>query len=235
MILFPAIDIKDKKSVRLEKGDMQKCKIYGEPAQMAKKWQDMGAQYLHVVDLNSAFEGKFTNRLSVIEILNCVDIPVQLGGGIRTLDDIYERLNLGVSRVIIGTAAYENGELLEQAIKEFGEKIAVSLDARDMKLSVRGWAYDTDIDIVEFGKELCSIGLKTAVFTDISRDGMLKGPNTRATGEMIEKTGLNIIASGGMTTPADITEMKKLGAHGVILGKSIYENTIDFREAVKLC
>jgi len=234
MILFPAIDIKDKKSVRLIKGDMQKCKIYGEPAQMAKKWQSLGAQYLHVVDLNSAFEGKFTNLKSVAEILGCVDIPIQLGGGIRTLDDIYERLNLGVSRVILGTAAYENRELLKLAVREFGEKIAVSLDAKDMKLSVRGWAEDTDINVVEFGRELFDLGLKTAVFTDISRDGMLTGPNLSATKEMIAKTGLDIIASGGMTTLDDITEMKSIGAYGAILGKSIYENTIDFKKAAEL-
>ncbi len=234
MILFPAIDIKDGKSVRLQKGDMQKCVVYGQADEMAKKWESQGAQYLHVVDLNAAFEGRFVNKSSVQNILDSVSVPVQLGGGVRTLADIEERLSMGVSRVILGTAAHEDLNMLSEAIRLFGDRIAVSLDAKNMLLSLKGWAEDTNTNVIDFGKKLFGMGVKTAVFTDISKDGMLSGVNVDATEQMIE-TGLNVIASGGMTTLDDVENMVHIGAYGAILGKSIYEGTIDLGEALKLC
>ena len=189
MVIYPAVDIKNGKCVRLEKGDMSKATKYGEPYEMAMKWEQLGAEYIHLVDLDSAFTGGFENMSAVKKILENVTIPVQLGGGIRTMKDIEERLlNLNITRVIIGTAAVKDPELVKEAVKRFPGRIVVGIDAKDGKAAIEGWDGDTDIDAVNLALDMKNIGIDTIIYTDISKDGMLCGPNYAETKNMVEKT-----------------------------------------------
>ena len=233
MILFPAVDIHDGKCVRLRQGKLDEQTIYGDPVAMAKKWEAAGAQYLHIVDLDGAFTSESKNLATVEEMVKSVAIPIQLGGGIRTLADIEKRLSLGVSRVIIGTTAVKQPEVVAQAVREFGSKIAVGIDARDGKVLVRGWVEDSGLEAVAFAGEMKALGVETVIYTDISRDGMLEGPNVEATREMVS-TGLQIIGSGGVGTLEHIRQLKEIGVYGVIVGKALYAGTVNIEEALKL-
>lgn len=234
MILFPAIDIKDNKCVRLTQGKFDQVNIYsGDPVEMAKKWEDMGAEYLHVVDLDGAKNEGFQNRKSIEKIANTLKIPMQTGGGIRNEERIKNLLDMGVERVIVGTMAIENPELLTELTKKYKAHIAVSIDALNGKVATRGWQDVGTVDSIEICKFLESIGIQTLVYTDISKDGMLSGPNFSIYEELTKKTSINIIASGGVTTLEDIQKLNSMNMYGAIIGKALYDNKLDFKEALK--
>jgi phosphoribosylformimino-5-aminoimidazole carboxamide ribotide isomerase len=234
MRIYPAIDLKGGVCVRLKMGDMAQATLYGDPAEVAKRWQKEGAQYLHVVDLDAAFSGEFSNRETVAKILKAVSIPVQLGGGVRSMADIRERLAMGASRVILGTAAFEAPELITEAAVKYPGRIVAGIDAKDGRVATRGWAQKTKVSPVLLAQEMKTRGVSTIVYTDIARDGMLAGPNVSAVLDMVEKTGLEIIASGGMSRIGDVKALAQVGAAGVIIGKALYTGDIELGEAIRL-
>jgi phosphoribosylformimino-5-aminoimidazole carboxamide ribotide isomerase len=235
MIVFPAIDILDNQCVRLYKGDPTKKTVYGDPLEKAKIFEQAGAQYLHIVDLNAAFDSDDkTNFETIKKITSYVNIPVQLGGGIRSLDDISYRIEvLGAERVILGTIAYSSPYILKEALKRFSNKIVVGMDAKDGFLAIKGWQEITQKDVLRMGSDLKDIGVKTVLFTDISRDGVLSGINIPKTIQIQNQCGLDVIASGGAKDMSDIEELSKADIYGVILGKSLYENKIDLKKAIE--
>lgn len=235
MILFPAIDIKDNKCVRLTQGKFDQVNVYSnDPVDMAKKWESLGAEYLHVVDLDGAKDEGFQNRKSIEKIAKSIRIPMQTGGGIRNKERIQNLLDIGVSRVIVGTMAIENQSLLKELTNIYKEKIVVSIDAFKGKVATRGWQDVGETNSVDLCLFLQDIGIKTIVYTDISKDGMLAGPNFEIYEELSQKTNLNIIASGGVTTISDIEKLNKMNMYGAILGKALYDNKLDFKEALKI-
>lgn len=234
MKIYPAIDLKGGVCVRLKMGDMAQATEYGDPAEVALRWQKSGAEYLHVVDLDAAFAGEFVNRDAVMSIIRAVKIPVQLGGGVRSMADIKERLALGVARVIIGTAALEAPELVAQSALKYPGSIVVGIDAKDGRVATRGWAEQTKVSPVLLAQEMKIRGIRTIIYTDISRDGMLTGPNIPSLQAMVEQTGLEIIASGGMSQLDDVKHVAQAGAAGVIIGRALYTNDIDLAEAIRL-
>ena len=234
MILFPAVDIKDNKCVRLTQGDFNKIKVYSDnPVDMAIRWEQAGAEYLHVVDLDGAESESLVNKKSISEIAKNISIPIQIGGGIRTGERIEELLSLGVSRVILGTIAVENQELLMALAKTYANQMAVSVDAVEGKAAVRGWKDLTSVDVIDICQIMEKSGIKTLIYTDILRDGMLKGPNTAMYKRLQDMTDLDIIASGGVTTIQDIIDLKAIGLYGAIIGKALYDGNLDFKEALK--
>lgn len=234
MIIFPAIDIKDNKCVRLTQGKFNKVKIYSDnPVDMAKKWEFLGAEFLHIVDLDGARNNDFTNRKSIDNIVKNIKIPVQIGGGIRSEERVKELLDLGVTRVIIGTMAVENQNLLEKIATKYADNLAVSIDAVNGKVATRGWETISDIESIDLCRFLEKINIKTVVYTDILRDGMLKGPNFDIYKMLSEKTTLDIIASGGVSTIEDITKLNSMKLYGAIIGKALYDQRISFKEAIK--
>ncbi len=236
MIIFPAIDIKDNKCVRLLQGDFNKVNIYGDnPSVMAKKWEDKGSQFIHIVSLNGARGEGNINDKSIKEILNTVNIPIQIGGGIRDEKRVKELLDLGVNRVIVGSIAVKNKELLKDLVKKYKEKIVVSIDAKSGKVATEGWKEVSSVDSVELCKELEEIGVKTIVYTDISKDGMMIGPNFNIYEKLSKETNLDIIASGGVTTMKDVEKLKEINLYGAIIGKALYENKIELKEVLSLC
>ena len=237
MIIFPAIDIKDKKCVRLTQGDFDKVNVYGEdPSIMAKKWADYGAEFIHVVNLNGSRDEVGINDETLEKIATSVDIPIQVGGGIRDEKRVKELLDLGINRVIVGTMAIENKELLKELIEKYkADKIVVSIDAKNGKVATHGWEKVSDIDSVDLCKELEQIGVKTIVYTDISKDGMLEGPNFDIYKELSQKTSLDIIASGGVTSIDDVKRLLDMNMYGAIIGKALYDNRIDLKEVLDLC
>ena len=234
MKLYPAIDLHDGKCVRLYKGDYNKVTEYGDPVKQAKKWKSLGATYLHLVDLDGAKEGKSLNLESVEKIIKEVDIKVELGGGIRTISHIENILSKGVDRVILGSSAL-NLEFVKEAINKFGnDKIVVGIDCKNMMVATRGWLDVSEINAIDFAKKLKEIGVKTIIFTDIAKDGTLEGINANQTKMLIDETHLDVVASGGAKSINDILKAKEIGAYGIILGKSIYSNAIDLKEAIRL-
>lgn len=236
MKLYPAIDLKDGNCVRLIQGDYNQVTIYGDnPAQMAKQWERLGGDYLHIVDLDGAKEGKGINDEAIRQIVEAIDIPIELGGGIRTLEDIQAKLDMGVDRVILGSAAIKNKELVQQAITQFGaDKIVIGVDAKAGMVAIEGWLEVTDRSALEFCKELEQIGVQTVIYTDIAKDGMMQGPNIEETQKLIESTGLNIIASGGVSTLEDLKKLEAINVYGAIIGKALYIGAIQLEEAAKL-
>lgn len=236
MLIFPAIDIKDNKCVRLLQGDFDKVNIYGnDPSLMAKKWEDKGAKFLHIVSLNGARGEGNVNDESIKKLLSTVNIPIQMGGGIRSKERVKELLDLGVNRVILGSVAIKDKELLKDLISQYKEKIVVSVDAKNGKVAAQGWEEVSDINSLDFCKELEKIGVKTIVYTDISKDGMMIGPNFDIYEKLSKETNLDIIASGGVTSIEDVKKLKAMDLYGVIIGKSLYENKIDLKEVLDLC
>ncbi|MGD9568126.1 MAG: 1-(5-phosphoribosyl)-5-[(5-phosphoribosylamino)methylideneamino]imidazole-4-carboxamide isomerase [Sedimentibacter sp.] len=234
MILFPAIDIKDNKCVRLTQGKFDQVNVYsGDPVEMAKKWEDMGAEYLHVVDLDGAKDEGFQNRKSIEKIAKAIKIPMQTGGGIRSEERIKSLLEIGVDRVIVGTMAIEQQELLTALASVYKKHLAVSIDALNGKVATRGWQNVGNVDSIEICKFLESIGIETLVYTDISKDGMLSGPNFSVYEELSRKTNINIIASGGVTTLDDIKKLNSMSMYGAIIGKALYDNKLDFKQALR--
>ena len=233
MKLYPAIDLHNGKCVRLYKGDYNEVTEYGEPLEMALKWKSLGATFLHLVDLDGAKDGYSINLESVKKIIDEAKIDVELGGGIRSLEQIENILNLGVKRVILGSSAL-NLEFVKQAINKFGsEKIVIGIDCKNMMVATHGWLNVSNINAIDFAKMLKEIGVKTIIFTDIAKDGTLEGINLEQTKKLIDETKLDIIASGGAKTNLDIKNAKEIGAYGIILGKSIYSGSIDLKEAIK--
>lgn len=236
MLVIPAIDLREGRCVRLVEGRLDRETIYSEnPAETAENWQRLGARYLHVVDLDGAFAGQPKNMDVIKGIVSSVDIPVQVGGGIRDLKAVETLLNLGVHRVILGTAAITQPEMVRRAVEQFGDKIVLGIDARDGRAAVQGWAVESAVSAVDLALQMKEIGVQRVVFTDIRRDGTLKGPNLEATGELARVTGLKVIASGGVSSLDDICrvkEMEKDGVEGVIVGKALYSGKVDLKEAL---
>lgn len=231
MIIFPAVDIKNGKCVRLQKGVWNSATIYNDkPFMAAKLWESKGSEFVHIVNLDGAFGLSGNNMEAVKEIVENVNVPVQLGGGIRTIADIEEALSLGINRVILGTAAIENPEFLKEAINKYNEKIVVSIDAKDGYAAVKGWTEVTPFKVLDLSKEFEGYGLKTLVFTDISRDGMMMGPDFKTLMELNEKTNLDIIASGGIKDKEDILKLKDADLYGAIIGKALYTGDIVLEE-----
>ncbi|MBF0287738.1 MAG: 1-(5-phosphoribosyl)-5-[(5-phosphoribosylamino)methylideneamino]imidazole-4-carboxamide isomerase [SAR324 cluster bacterium] len=231
MIVIPAIDLKNGKCVRLLQGKASQETIYSDdPASMAKSFEDAGAQRLHLVDLDGAFAGKTANLHTIKRIARAIDIPIELGGGIRILDDIKRMLDLGITSVIVGTMAVKEPEILESALQKYpGEQIILGVDSRQGKVAVQGWEEQTEINDAEFGKHWKNHGIERIIFTDIARDGMLTGPNLEALRHFAEGTQLKITASGGVSAKEDIDHLKNLGIPNidhVIVGKAIYEGKI---------
>ncbi|WP_027626271.1 1-(5-phosphoribosyl)-5-[(5-phosphoribosylamino)methylideneamino]imidazole-4-carboxamide isomerase [Clostridium lundense] len=234
MIIFPAIDIKSNKCVRLSQGDFNKLKVYSdEPFKIALKWKEEGASFLHLVDLDGARSEEFINKESIEKIVKNIGIPVQVGGGIRSVEKAESLISMGVERVIVGTIAVENKRLLKELISKYNEKIIVSIDAKEGKVATRGWEVISKISSIDLCKELEDIGVKTIVYTDISKDGMLKGPNFDIYKILSEKTKLNIIASGGITRIKDILRLKEMNIYGGIIGKAFYDNLLEYKEVEK--
>lgn len=237
MLIIPAIDIKDGKCVRLKQGDMQDATVYSEnPTAMASHWKDQGARRLHVVDLNGAAAGKPKNEAVIKSIVQAVgdSLPVQLGGGIRDLDTIEYYLDLGVSYIIIGTAAVKNPGFLQDACTAFAGHVIVGLDAKDGKVAVEGWSKMTRHDVVDLAKKFQDYGVEAIIYTDIGRDGMLSGINIEATVKLAQQLSVPVIASGGLTGLQDIEALCKVeseGITGVVTGRAIYQGTIDFKKA----
>lgn len=236
MKLYPAIDLKDGKCVRLLQGDYNEVTVYGDhPGEMAKKWERLGGDFLHIVDLDGAKAGKGINEAAIREIVEAVEIPIELGGGIRSIEDIRLQLGRGVNRVILGSAAIKNRALVKEAVDTFGpEKIVVGVDAKGGKVAVEGWLEVTDTTALSFCKELEKMGIQTVIYTDIAKDGMMQGPNLEETKKLVEETNLQIVASGGVSSLEDLKALEKIGVHGAIIGKAIYTGAIQLEEAVKL-
>jgi len=233
MQIYPAIDIKDGKAVRLVQGKFDEVTVFNDnPVDVAKNWVDMGATYIHIVDLDGARYGKSFIIDALKEISSKYSIPVQTGGGVRTIDDVKKRIESGAARVIIGTAAVKNPELVKEAVTLYGDKIAVGVDAKNGMVAIKGWEEVSDIAAVDLCLKMRNIGVKTIIYTDISKDGMMCGPNIESTKELIEKTGMDIIASGGVSKIVDLENINKINAQGVIIGKALYNGSIDLKEAI---
>lgn len=236
MRMYPAIDLKDGECVRLYKGDYDKKTVYSsQPVETALKWQDSGADFLHVVDLDGARSGDGKNRHVIKEICSSINMKVQTGGGIRTMEDIDELINAGVARVILGTVAVKNFSLVEEAVKKYGDKIAVGIDAKNGFVATDGWEKVSELTAVEFAQKVEKAGVCTIIYTDIATDGAMCGPNIEAMKEMVSKTNLNVIASGGVSSIDDIKALLPTGVEGAITGRAIYDGALDLKEAVDLC
>lgn len=236
MRLYPAIDIKNGQCVRLRQGQFEDILVYSNsPVGVAKKWEESGASYIHLVDLDGALVGHSVNDDVIREIASTINIPIQVGGGIRTIKDIENKLNLGVSRVIIGTKAVENPMFVKEIINCFGaDKIIIGIDAKNGMVAIQGWEKLSNYNAVSLALEMKELGVKTIIYTDISKDGMLQGPNIEHTKEMVDMTGLEIIASGGVSSMIDLETLSKINVEGVVIGKALYENKIDLKDAI-LC
>lgn len=233
MIIYPAIDIKDGRCVRLLQGRFADETVFGSPVEMAKKWAEMGASWLHTVDLDGARHGNSANRQIIREIAEVSGIPVQMGGGIRTMADIEEVLGMGIHRVILGTAAVNNPQLVREALRKYPGRIAVGIDAKEGRVAVEGWEKVSGHMAVHFAKTMEQLGCRVIVYTDIATDGMLKGPNLKAMEEMIRSVGMEVIASGGVSSIQDLINLKNIGAAGAVTGKAIYTGAINLQEALK--
>ena len=238
MIILPAIDIKDGNCVRLFKGDFSTAeKVAADYMETAKGFEKAGASWIHMVDLDGAKEGRPVNTQIYKDVANKTSLKVEVGGGIRNIDTIRQYLSMGISRVIIGSAALKNPKLVKEAVLNFGsEKIAVGLDSKNGMVAAEGWLESSDVHYIQLAKEMIKIGVRYFIVTDISKDGTLSGVNTLQLKELSEAVGnaCNIIASGGVHTIEDIIACKKLGLYGTICGKSIYKGTLDLREAVRI-
>ena len=232
MILYPAIDLLDGQAVRLRQGKRDDVTVYGDPVELARKWRSKGAQWLHLVDLGAAFDGQTKHLPLLRDIVAAFGGPVELGGGLRTMEDISLRMEAGVQRCIIGTAAAENPELVREACAAYPGRIAVGIDAKNGKVALRGWVTTTDMTAAELALQMKALGVTTIIYTDISRDGMMQGPNVEATRKLVEETGMEIIGSGGVSCLKDLSDFRAAGCAGAILGKALYENAFTLEAAL---
>ena len=236
MQLYPAIDMKNGQCVRLRQGEFKDITIYSDaPEKVAAHWQEKGASFLHLVDLDGALAGYSVNEEVIRRIADTVSIPIEIGGGIRSKEAVERMLDLGVRRVIIGTKAAEHPEFLRDMVRTFGEEaIVAGVDAKDGMVAVEGWEKVSSLTASDLCLTMKEYGVRHIVYTDISRDGMLSGPNVEATRKLTEETGLDIIASGGVSCMEDLKCLHEAGIRGAIIGKALYENRIDLAEAVRL-
>lgn len=236
MQLYPAIDMKNGQCVRLRQGAFKDITIYSDaPEKVAAHWQEKGASFLHLVDLDGALAGYSVNEEVIRRIADTVSIPIEIGGGIRSKEAVERMLDLGVRRVIIGTKAAEHPEFLRDMVRTFGEEaIVAGVDAKDGMVAVEGWEKVSSLTASDLCLTMKEYGVRHIVYTDISRDGMLSGPNVEATRKLTEETGLDIIASGGVSCMEDLKCLHEAGIRGAIIGKALYENRIDSAEAVRL-
>ncbi|MEK9672079.1 MAG: 1-(5-phosphoribosyl)-5-[(5-phosphoribosylamino)methylideneamino]imidazole-4-carboxamide isomerase [Rhodospirillaceae bacterium] len=238
MIFFPAIDLKDGKCVRLVRGDMAQATVFNDnPAAQARQFQDAGCEWVHLVDLNGAFEGKPVNAAPVDAILAALDIPVQLGGGIRTMATINDWLARGVRRVILGTVALTDPDLVRSACRAHPGRVAVGIDARGGRVATEGWAEVSDMSALDLAKRFEDAGVAAIIFTDIDRDGVMQGPNVKATVDLARAISIPVIASGGVSSMDDLKALKKASAgllEGVISGRAVYGGHIDLSAAQRL-
>lgn len=235
MLIIPAIDIKNGKCVRLTQGKMDAETVYSEnPVEIAKRWEDNGAKLIHIVDLDGAIEGIPKNQDIIKNIIKSIKTPVEIGGGIRDTEIIKDYLGIkGVKRVIIGTVAQENAEFVEEACRRFPGSIAAGIDAIDGMVATRGWIKVTNEKAANLAKRLEGLGVSCIIYTDIARDGMLTGPNAKATKEMAHAVNIPVIASGGMSSVKDIAGFKNVKLEGIIIGKALYTGDIDLKEAIE--
>ena len=234
MLLIPAIDLKDGQCVRLKQGDMDQSTIFGDPAEMARRWLDAGARRLHLVDLNGAFDGIPVHKQVVNDIAKAFPkLPIQLGGGVRNMKTIEQYISAGLTYIIIGTKAVEDPDFVAEACREFSGHIIVGIDAKDGMVATHGWANVTDTKATELAKRFADVGVSSIVYTDINRDGMMQGVNVEQTVNLAREGGLPVIASGGVTDMKDIELLKPYGdcIEGIITGRAIYEGTLDLGEA----
>lgn len=237
MILLPAIDMINGECIRLYKGDYKQSTVYGDPLEIAKNFQALGAEMLHLVDLDGAEAGNPKNLQVIKTLIQQLDIPLEIGGGIRTMETIKMYLDLGIKRVILGTAAVENMALVACAAAVYGNRIVVGIDADQGMVKTRGWLQEANISAVQLAQEMKELGIERIIYTDINRDGTLMGPNLNETASLANEARVRVTASGGMSSLEDLVEVMKLEAFGVdevILGKALYENKIDFKAALAL-
>lgn len=232
MILYPAIDMLGGKAVRLRQGKRDDVTIFGDPVDMALKWRSKGAHWLHLVDLDAAFDGVTTALPVIRQVVRAFSGPVELGGGIRTMKDIELRVEAGVSRCILGTAAAENPALVEEACRLFPGKIAVGIDAKNGFVALRGWVESSALTATELSLRMRDAGVSTVIYTDVSRDGMMQGPNVAQTEALVRATGMEIIGSGGVSALTDVLAFRDAGCAGAILGRALYENAFTLEEAL---
>ena len=235
MIIYPAIDIRGGQAVRLVEGDYARETVFdADPLDAALRWQSEGAEWIHIVDLDGARDGVRANADAIARIRKEVTVPIQLGGGLRTLQDIGEVADLGIDRMVIGSAAVTNPELVQEAVTEYGNRIAVGLDARDGMLATHGWQEQSTVSAIEAGRRFLEMGVEHFVFTDIGRDGKLEGPNITALIDMKQALSADVIASGGVSSLEDIRRIKPTRAGGVIIGAALYHKRFTLRDAIEV-
>ncbi len=235
MIILPAIDLLGRKAVRLLKGDYNQVTVYSDsPLEVAEKFKSLGANYIHMVDLDGAKYGTTPNMDIVAEVAEKTGLFVEIGGGIRSMDTVKEYIGSGVSRVILGTAAICDEDFLKEAIKTYGEKIAVGADVKDGKIAVKGWLEQSDVNLDEFFMKMQKLGVKNIICTDISRDGAMRGTNLELYRELSAKYSLDITASGGVSSIDDVRELRRMNLYGAIIGKAYYTRAVDLKEAIEV-
>ena len=235
MLILPAIDLRNGKCVNLVQGRAGEETIFSDhPVKMAMQWQQDGAEYLHLVDLDGAFGAEVDNLHIVKEIVEVLQIPAQLGGGIRTMERLESVIGLGVARAILGTAALKNPSLVEAACREYGSQIAVGIDAKDGMVATEGWLDISEKPALAFAKEMEDCGVQTIIYTDIKSDGMLQGPNLETTRAIAEAVSVNIIASGGITSLQDVQALKAVGVYGAIVGRALYTGALELTNAISV-
>lgn len=236
MIIFPAIDIMDGKPVRLLRGDFATAEQVAEDVlATAKQFARVGCTWVHMVDLDGSLQKKPVNTDPILQVVEHTPLKVEVGGGIRTMEDIAFYLDRGVDRVILGSVALKNPELVRQAVDAYGDKIAVGIDAKQGMVATEGWTEDSQMDFIDLAKAMEKMGVATIIYTDIGRDGTLSGPDVQGLDRLNKAVSCNVIASGGVTTITDILVMKDKKMYGTICGKCIYKKTLDLREAVGIC
>ena len=237
MILYPAIDLKDGQAVRLLRGDMDRATVFSDdPAAQAQRFVAAGCEWLHLVDLNGAFAGEPVNAAPVQAILKACNVPAQLGGGIRDMATIEGWISKGLARVILGTVAVENPALVRQAAREFPGQVAVGIDARDGRVATKGWANETDVMVTDLARSFEDAGVAAIIYTDINRDGAMQGPNVEATAALARAVSIPVIASGGVSSLADLQALRDCGAplNGAISGRALYDGAIDLGAALRV-
>lgn len=235
MYIIPAIDLIDGKAVRLQKGDYNKVTVYSDsPAEVAESFERDGAKMLHVVDLDGAKDGTTANFDTVKEIIRRTGLSVEIGGGVRNIERVKKYIDIGVDRIIIGTAAVTDPDFLKEAVKLYGEKIVVGVDVKDGYVAIKGWIEVSEVSCYDFCKTLCELGVKTVICTDISKDGMMSGTNLELYRDLNRRFGMNIIASGGVSSIDDVRALKEMDIYGAILGKALYTGAIKLSDAVNV-
>lgn len=234
MIIYPAIDLIKGKCVRLTQGSYDAVTVYAEdPVTVAKAFKEQGSAYIHMVDLDGARSGSSENSEVIRKVAAETGLIVQTGGGIRSLEKIEEYLEQGIGRVILGTSAVKQPELVKEAVRRYGSQIVIGIDAKAGKVAISGWETESQFDAVEFGRRMQDVGIQTIIYTDIARDGMLSGPNLEAMAEMAGALEIDVIASGGVSCLADVKALQSTGVSGVIIGKAIYTGNINLKEAIQ--